>query len=624
MMDPTTAKLATTACKHRKDGQKFLTAVVETSQGIDVSVDSEELAGHVDEHFDGHAEGGKAIVEGFKRVSEHISDEGENVDDGILEDSAEAIVGAVESVANNEIVQNAGEVVTDVVGVVHDALREGVKKGTEVVHGAARAMNKAGGVTSGGIPDIEGVEERAERYAESMETQAEGLADSAVEAFDRARENAPGVLRAVDPDGTLEEAVEEVAQEVGEAVAEILGGEVAEEALEAAVGSIPVAGALIPSYYLIHGGVKAAAGVTSLTAAGTMALVGGVYGIAAAPFDGGASWGKVANASRRASVWGASMGAEGGLIAAKGAMGFADQVAPGSQLATVPAKVACKMGANSINQMRNSSREVDARGDDDFEGAVTEEMVQTGKSYEIFSADGTRLVRASNTKSSRCNKFFGYAWGGYGLTFERSYPSPPSAAETQEPSPPSSAESQEDQEEDEGQQEEQEVQQEHQHGQHEEQQEREGPSASSPSSAAVEKKTQEDHEEREEESSSSFSFSGSPGAYRLHSDMHGGNTLFFLGQCYPAEWVVWDVGGKTDGAWERLELRWQEGGKKFTISGHGGQHVRWKDADGVFRGTRSESKATEFVLKEKISSATGNDASSTNGSSSSSSSSSSS
>lgn len=224
--------------------------------------------------------------------------------------------------ANNEMVQNAGELVGDVVSVVHGALREGVKTGTEVVHGAARAMNKAGGVTSRGMPDIEGVEERAERYAESMETQAEGLSDSAAEAFDWAREKAPGVLRAVDPDGTVEEAVEEV----GEAAMEILGGEIAEEALEAAAGSIPVAGALIPSYYLVHGGVKAAAGVTSLAAAGTMALVGGVYGIAAAPFDGGASWGKVANASRGASVWGASIGAEGGLIAAKGAMGFADQV----------------------------------------------------------------------------------------------------------------------------------------------------------------------------------------------------------------------------------------------------------------------------------------------------------
>ncbi|CAN0550467.1 unnamed protein product, partial [Ectocarpus sp. 8 AP-2014] len=202
---------------------------------------------------------------------------------------------------------NAGELVGDAVGVVHDALREGVKTGTEVVHGAARAMNKAGGVTSRGMPDIEGVEERVERYAESMETEAEGLSDSAAEAFDRARENAPGVLSAVDPEGTLEEAVEEATEEVGEAVMEILGGEVAEEALEAAVGSIPVAGALIPSHYLIHGAVKAAAGATSLAAAGTMALVGGVYGIAAAPFDGGASWGKVANASRGASVWGASM-----------------------------------------------------------------------------------------------------------------------------------------------------------------------------------------------------------------------------------------------------------------------------------------------------------------------------
>ncbi|CAB1112591.1 unnamed protein product [Ectocarpus sp. CCAP 1310/34] len=142
--------------------------------------------------------------------------------DGILEDSAKAIVGAVESVANNEIVQNAGEVVGDAVGVVHDALREGVKTGTEVVHGAVRAMNQAGGVASRGMPDIEGVEERAESYADLMETQAE-WADSAAEAFDRARENAPDVLRAVDPDGTLEEVVEEVTQEAGEAVVEILG-----------------------------------------------------------------------------------------------------------------------------------------------------------------------------------------------------------------------------------------------------------------------------------------------------------------------------------------------------------------------------------------------------------------
>lgn len=224
--------------------------------------------------------------------------------------------------ADSEIVQNVG----DAVGVVHDALREGVKTGTEVVHGAARAMNKAGGVTSGGMPDIEGVEERAEGYAESMETHAEGLADSASEAFERARERAPDILSAVDPEGKLEETVEEMAEEVGEAVMECLGGEAAEEALEAVAGSIPIAGALIPSYHLIHGGVKAAAGVTSLATAGTMALVGGVYGMAAAPFDGGASWGKVANASRGASLWGASMGAEGGLIAAKGAMGFADQV----------------------------------------------------------------------------------------------------------------------------------------------------------------------------------------------------------------------------------------------------------------------------------------------------------
>lgn len=69
-MDSAAVKLATTAYKYkyRKDGQKFLTAALETSKGVDVSVDSEELAGHVDEQFDGHADGGKAIVEGFKKV----------------------------------------------------------------------------------------------------------------------------------------------------------------------------------------------------------------------------------------------------------------------------------------------------------------------------------------------------------------------------------------------------------------------------------------------------------------------------------------------------------------------------------------------------------------------------
>ncbi|CAB1102597.1 unnamed protein product [Ectocarpus sp. CCAP 1310/34] len=194
-------------------------------------------------------------------------------------------------------------------------------------------------------------------------------------------------------------------------------------------------------------------------------------------------------------------------------------------------------------------------------------MVQTGKSYEIFSADGTRPVRASNTKSSRCNKM--HAWTIRGARRARRARRPiciiPVVVGGGEEDP---------------------------------------------------RRTQR----RRRGTFLVLLFSGSPGAYRLHGDMHGGNTLFFLGKCYPAEWVVWDVGGKTDGAWERLELRWQEGGKKFTISRYGGQHVRWKDADGVFRGT-SESKATEFVLKEKISSATGQDASSTNGSSSSSSSS---
>ncbi|CAB1098775.1 unnamed protein product [Ectocarpus sp. CCAP 1310/34] len=138
--------------------------------------------------------------------------------------------------------------------------------------------------------------------------------------------------------------------------------------------------------------------------------------------------------------------------------------------------------------------------------------------------------------------FFGYALGGYSLKFEDPSPYPSSAAETPE---------------------------------------------------------EQAGQEELEDLSSSFSYSGSPGAYRLHCGMHGGNTLFLLGACYPAEWVVWDVPGKTDGKWERLELRWREGGKKFTISGHVGQHVRWKDSDGFVRGTRGESKVTDFVLRER-------------------------
>lgn len=109
-------------------------------------------------------------------------------------------------------------------------------------------------------------------------------------------------------------------------------------------------------------------------------------------------------------------------------------------------------------------------------------------------------------------------------------------------------------------------------------------------------------EKEEDERASSFSFSGCPGAYRLHSGMHDDNTMFFLGASYARDWVVWDVGGKTTGDWEKLELKWQEGGKKFIILGHGGQHVKWRESEGLFKGSRNESKATEFVLKERNSS----------------------
>lgn len=334
------------------------------------------------------------------QLSEHVTDDGADVDDGVLEDSAEVVVGAVENLVNSDVIQKAGEVAAPAIGVVHDALREGVKKGTEVVHGATRAVNAACGVTSRGMPEIEGVDEVAEGYLEAIETQAEGLAESAGEAFDTLKEKAPAVLDAVDPSGALEE----TAKHAGEAVVGLMGGEFVEEVMESVTEVVPGVGVIVPSYHLIHGTGKVAAGVSSLVTGGVMAFVGGVYGAAAAPFDGGAAWGKVMNVSRKPSAWGASMSAEGGLIAAKGAVGYANQVCnvrtvlfsrqdvfvtlpyvlspsrslpagcwafvmmakkacladvfpyqvPGSQVATIPAKIACKIGAKWINRQRNS------------------------------------------------------------------------------------------------------------------------------------------------------------------------------------------------------------------------------------------------------------------------------
>eukprot|EP00903_Cladosiphon_okamuranus_P021074 g19359.t1 len=556
---------------HRNNATKFITAVQETKEGVDVSVNSQELASHVDDVFDGHAEGGKTILEGFEKVSE-------NMDEGVVKDSMEAIGGAVE------------KVVGPAIDAVHDGVREVVKKGTEVVHGAARAI-----VTPKGMPDIPEPEEVAKGLSKTIKTQAEALPESAEKVFDAAEGIAQGVVDVVDPSGAMKAAIQNATEFVGESVVDLMEETVVEEAIETVIGSVPIVGTIMPSIHLLHGCVKTAAGVSSLAVGGAVYFVGGACGAVAAPFDGGATYGKVANVSREMSTWGASVTAEGGLIATKGAMGFADQI-PGSQIATIPTKIACNIGAKSVNELRNSSRSVDVQGDDDFEGVVTEEMMQTGRTYEIFSTDGQRVLRASNTKSSRCFTLLGYAWGGYTLTFESTLQPPSSSVESQEQHEErqrrKGQKKQGQREQEQKEDEEQEDERREDEGQ--EEQEEQGDQGDQEEQGY---QGDQGDQEGQADTSSSFSFSGGPGAYHLHSGLHGGNPLFFLGLCYPAEWVVWDVEGKMAGAWESLQLQWLEGGKKFTISGHGGQHVKWKD--GLFWGTRSASKAAEFVLRER-------------------------
>lgn len=257
----------------------------------------------------------------FLQVSEHVTDDGGDVDDGVLEDSAEVIVGAMENLVSSDIVQKAGEVAGPAIDVVHDALREGAKKGAGIVHGTARALNTADGVASEGMPEIDGIDEVAKDYVEAMD-----LGGSVREAFDELREKAPDVLEAVDPSGAGEEALEACAEQMGKAVVGIVGEAAAEELAETVAEVIPGVGVAPPSIHLIHGAGKATAGISGLVTGGVIALVGGVYGAAAAPFDGGAAWGKIINVSRKPSAWGASMSAEGSLIAAKGAVGFVNQV----------------------------------------------------------------------------------------------------------------------------------------------------------------------------------------------------------------------------------------------------------------------------------------------------------
>lgn len=98
-----------------------------------------------------------------------------------------------------------------------------------------------------------------------------------------------------------------------------------------------------------------------------------------------------------------------------------------------------------------------------------------------------------------------------------------------------------------------------------------------------------------EGATSSFTFSGHPGAYRLHSDYHKNLMLFMLGQAHPREWVVWSIDVPTTGEWEVLDLEWGDDGK-VKIKGHEGQYVKW--AVSGFVGTYDKAEATEFTLRQ--------------------------
>lgn len=67
-MSPSAVKATKAAAKHREDAEDFLTTVKETTDGINVSADSPELAGHVDEVFDGHAESAGGVGKAFTKV----------------------------------------------------------------------------------------------------------------------------------------------------------------------------------------------------------------------------------------------------------------------------------------------------------------------------------------------------------------------------------------------------------------------------------------------------------------------------------------------------------------------------------------------------------------------------
>eukprot|EP00903_Cladosiphon_okamuranus_P005820 g5763.t1 len=481
------------------DARDFTTGLVTVATGKNMSVNEEELAEYVDEKYDDHAEaweGTKELTRNTFKVGEHQGD--------------------------CEVVGKVGEVVEDVFEIVHDTLRKGVTMGAGSIHGAVRDFHAVAGVSPQGMPagqDGADIAEGADVVEGANVAEYVGMAKSGAEDVATSAAETVGNLSEIVPPEAVGESVQMAVGGLGEAVT----GALVEEGTETLGEMFPVAGLVMPTYSVVDGIIKAGVGAGGLAIGGTAALLGGVIGGLAAPFDGGARWGSAMKVAGRTSAWSASLTGEGTLTAVKGTMGLVNQV-PGCQIATVPIKIGCRIGAKSVRQLRLSGGETDS-GVDDLEGAITENAVQAETKYQLVSADGKRVLQATSAKVRRGYQYW-LGHGGYSLTF----------GDLQ------SAEA--------------------------------------------------------EEGSSSFWFSGAPGAYRLHSGLHSNNTLFFIGKTYPAQWVVWDVEGKC-GDWEKLQLRWHEGGQKFKILGHGGQYVEWVPSKGTFEGGRTESEATEFALRER-------------------------
>lgn len=93
---------------------------------------------------------------------------------------------------------------------------------------------------------------------------------------------------------------------------------------------------------------------------------------------------------------------------------------------------------------------------------------------------------------------------------------------------------------------------------------------------------------------SCWTFSGSPGSYRLHSGAHLNHMTYCLGSSHQKEWVVWDSPVPVTGDWEVIDVVWKD--DNTCKLKHGDLWVRWAVA--CFVPTTDEVNATEFILCE--------------------------